>query len=370
MQTISPAFRQALTQSHRIVSKVDAMYDGAPTRTDLPIVEGAVTIDRGSRIRRTLALTVADPSLLPWLATDPLAVYGQQLVVSRGIRFPDGAEESVPLGIFRVDEPSGDVDFGPITITGQSMECAVSDDTFTAPTSTRGMVTCVAAITALIQQTLPTAVVVNQTAGTRDPACAIVAWDAGANRWDAVVQIATAMQAEIYVDAAGRFVITDTPSVVPAAVVWEIAEGTTGTLISSARQMSRNAVYNQVVASGENTAANTAPVSAFARDTNSSSPTRWGGPFGKASRHISSGLWTTTSACQAAANAALFDAIAPNVQTTISASPNPALEAGDIVRLIHARGRKELHLVQSVTIPLTADGSFSISLRGGKEDTP
>ncbi|WP_228973404.1 DUF5047 domain-containing protein [Streptomyces sp. DH12] len=367
MYPFTAAFGQALTQSHTMVSRVDAHYAGAVTMTDLPIADGSVIVDRGSKARRTLSLTVADPSLLPWDAADPLAVYGQQLVVSRGIRFTSGAVEMIPLGTFRINEPSGDTLYGPVTISGQSMECAVIDDVFDVPTSTKGVGTCVAAIEWLIHQTLPGAVVVNLTAGARNPACAVVAWDAGANRWDAVVQVATAMQAEVYVDALGRFVITDMPNVLSSAAVWDIAEGEGGTLMASARTMSRTAVYNSVVASGENTSGNTPPVSAFARDTNPISPTRWGGPFGKVTKHISSGLWTTTAACQAAANAALFDAVAPNIQTSIDAAPNPALEGGDVIRVAHA-GRKELFLVQSLTIPLTADGDFSISLRGGKED--
>jgi hypothetical protein len=367
MYPISTTFRQALTASHTISVQADAYYNGALTVANLPIADGSVTVDRGSKTRRSLSLTIADPKLLPWNATDPLAVYGQQIVVSRGIRYPNGAKEMVPLGTFRIDEPSGDVLTGPVTITGKSMECAIIDDAFSVPTSTRGLGNCVDAITYLIQQTLPTAAVVNETSDNRNPACAIVTWDAGADRWDSVTQIAKAMKAEIYVDALNRFVIRDIPNVLSSSVVWDIAEGEGGTLMSSARQMSRTAVFNAVVASGENTASGTAPVSATAKDTAPTSPTRWGGPFGKVTKRISSALWTTVPICQAAADAALFDAIAPNVQTSISAIPNPALEGGDVIRVAHA-GRLELFLVQSLSVPLTAEGSFSITLRGGKGD--
>lgn len=368
MYPISDTFRKALTHSHSIVVRADAYYNGALTVAGLPIADGSVTVDRGSKTRRSLSLTIADPKLLPWNPTDPLAVYGQQLVVSRGIRFPNGATEMIPLGTFRINEPSGDTLMGPVTVTGTSLECAIIDDTFSAPTSTRGLGNCVDAITYLIQQTLPTAAVVNQTSDNRNPACAVATWDAGADRWDAVTQIAKAMKAEIYVDALSRFVIRDIPNVLSASVVWDIAEGEGGTLMSSARQMSRTAVYNAVVASGENTASGSAPVSATAKDTDPTSPTRWGGPFGKVTKRISSALWTTTTICQAAADAALFDAIAPNVQTSIASIPNPALEGGDVIRIAYA-SRRELFLAQSLTVPLTAEGSFSLTLRGGKEDT-
>ncbi|CAM5407676.1 hypothetical protein SMICM304S_11402 [Streptomyces microflavus] len=333
MQTVSSQFLTALTTSHSMTVSVSAMLGSLVTIPAVPVTDGAVTVDRGSKVQRTLSLTVADPELLPWGEADPLAVYGQKLIVTRGIRFAGGQIESVPLGTFRINEPAGDTLYGPVTLTGQSSECYIIDDKFMAPASTRGYATCVDAMEYLIRQTLPDAVIVNTTAGSRNPACAIATWDAGADRWDAVQQIALSMQAEIFVDALDRFVIADIPDVSTAAVVWDIAEGEGGTLMSAARAMSRTAVFNAVVASGENTATGGAPVSAVAYDTNPSSPTRWSGPFGHVPRYISSALWTTTGARQAAADYALFDAVARNVQLSIAAIPNPALEAGDYLRI-------------------------------------
>lgn len=367
MQTATPQFLQTLTTSHSISVTARAMYAGATTVPDLPITDGSVTVDRGSKVRRTLSLTISDPRYLPWGALDPLAVYGQKLVVSRGIRYAGNATEMIPLGTFRINEPAGDTLTGPVTLTGHSSECYIIDDKFMVPTSTRGYTTCVDAIEYLIRQTLPDAVIVNQTAGARNPSCAIATWDANSDRWDAVQQIALSMQAEIYVDALDRFVIADVPQVLSSSVVWDIAEGEGGTLMSAARSMSRTAVYNAVVASGENTSSNTAPVSAVAYDTGPTSPTRWSGPFGHVPKFISSALWTTTAACQAAADYALFDAIAPNIATSVTAIPNPALDAGDCLRIAYS-GRKELFIVQALSTPLTAEGSASLTLRGGKED--
>lgn len=225
MQEISAAFRQALTSSHSIVVRVDAYYAGALVLADLPISDGSVTVDRGSKTRRSLSLTIADVALLPWDAMDPLAVYGQQLVVRRGIRFANGTVEMLELGTFRIDEPSGDVHFGPVTLTGKSREQSIIDDKFIAPTTTRGQGTCVEAMAFLIHQTQPTASVINLTHDQRNPTCAVATWDANSDRWDAVTQIATAMNAEIYVDHLDRFVIRDIPNVFTDPVAWEIAEG-------------------------------------------------------------------------------------------------------------------------------------------------
>ncbi|MGV9546853.1 DUF5047 domain-containing protein [Streptomyces ardesiacus] len=367
MYPVSSTFLRTLATSHTMVARVDAYYAGQLVRSDIPFTSGTVTVDRGSKSRRKLSLTISDPKLLPWGETDLLAPYGQQLVVSRGIRYTNGDEEWVPLGTFRIDAPSGDVHFGPVTVTGTTMESALIDDKLQVPTTTRGMGGCVDAMTTLIRQTIPNAAVANLTPGNRNPVVAVATWDAGNDRWDAITQIARAMSAEIYVDAQNRFVITNLPDVVNGPVAWDIADGEGGTLISSARSVSRTGVYNAVVASGENTASGVAPVSGVARDTSPTSPTRWGGPFGKVTKFISSALWITAGDCQNAANFALYDAIAPNVETSLDTLPNPALEGNDIIRLTQGE-RKERFLVQSLTIPLTADGDFAITLRGGKEE--
>ncbi|MEV4037722.1 DUF5047 domain-containing protein [Streptomyces umbrinus] len=345
---------------------MDAYYDGELTASDIPIADGAVAVDRGSKTRRSLSLTVADLSYLPWDATDKLASYGQQLVVSRGIRFSHG-DEMIPLGTFRINEPQGDVHEGPVTLTGVTAEATVSDDVFMIPTSTRGYGNCIDAIEFLIRQTIPDAPIVNLTADGRNPVCPVATWDSGANRWDAVVQVATAMRAEIFVDVIGRFVLVDLPDPLAVPVVWDIAEGEGGTLISASRQMSRTSVFNAVVVSGENSAADTAPVSGVAYDNDPSSPTRWGGPYGRVPKMYSSSLVVTAGDAQSLANYMLADLTAPNLQTSISSIPNPALEAGDCIRVSYA-GRKELFIAQSFSVPLTAEGAFPITLRGGKED--
>ncbi len=366
MYAITDLFRQALTSSHRIVTKVDAYYDGELTAEDIPIADGSVSVDRGSKTRRSLSLTVSDLSYLPWDVTDPLAVYGQQLVVSRGIRFSN-TDEMIPLGTFRINEPSGDVHQGPVTLTGVTAEATISDDLFMVPTSTRGYGNCFQAIEFLIRQTLPDAAIVNLTSDTRNPVCPVATWDAGSNRWDAVVQIATAMRAEIYVDVLGRFVLTDFPDPLVTPVAWDIAEGEGGTLVSASRQMSRTAVYNAVVVSGENSASTGLPVSAVAYDNDPASPTRWDGPYGHAPKIYQSSLVVTSGDAISLANYMIADLTAPNIQTSISSIPNPALEAGDCLRVSYA-GRKELFIAQSFSVPLTAEGGFPIVLRGGKEE--
>jgi hypothetical protein len=71
------------------------------------ILDGTVTIERQA-VRRSCDLTIIDAehTLTPSEATDLFGAWGRyEFQVKRGIRFPDGSQELVPLGMFRI-EPS------------------------------------------------------------------------------------------------------------------------------------------------------------------------------------------------------------------------------------------------------------------------
>lgn len=364
---VSAAFTAALLASHHAVTQVDAYYNGALTQADIPFVDGTVTVDRGSGTRRSLSLTVADPGLLPWAATDTLAPYGQQLMVRCGIEL-GATVEWVPVGTFTVDSPTGDIDgLADLTLTGASSEVLLQQAPFTAAATTRGYSHCVDAITGLIRSVLPAAVVANLTGDGRNPAVGTVTWDAGSDRWDAITQIASAMSADVGVDAQDRFVITDIPAPSSATSwVWDVTYG--GTLLTDQRSMTSDAVFNGVLVSGGNLSDNAPPVSYLATDTGTASPTRWGGPFGQRLKAVSNSLCTTVGACQALAQATLRDALAPNIAATIGVVPNPALDAGDVVRVVHSGDRRELCAIQSVTLPLAESGDCTLTMRGNHTD--
>lgn len=364
---VSAAFTAALLASHAPVVQADAYLAGTLVRAAIPLQDGSVTFDRGSKVRRTLQATVADPGLLPWTATDVLAPYGQQLVVRAGIDL-GSTIEWVPVGTFTIDQPSGDVDgLDAFTLTGSSSEFLLQEAPFTAATSTHGYSDCVSAITALIRTVLPAAVITNLTHDGRSPSLGTLTWDVGADRWDAVCQVAAAMSAEIGCDAQDRFVITDIPN--PAAATawdWDVTYG--GVLLDDRRQMTRQDVYTAVLVTGGNTSDGAAPVSYLATDTGPTSPTRYGGPLGTKTKVVSNSLCTTVGACQALALASLPDATALNVTASVDVIPNPALDAGVIVRLVHGNGIAELAAVQSGTYPLDLGTAATLTMRGAHTD--
>ena len=266
--------------------------------------------------------------------------------------------------VFRLDSVDGDVNQGPVTLQGKGLEVAVSDDKLTSPYTATG--TAVSAVTALIHRSLPDAAVISTitdvTIGSR-------AFDTKSDPWAGCQEIAAAAGAEVYANADGVFVIATLPDLSTAAPVWAIEAVEGGVYISANRAMSADKVFNGILASGENTADNVAPVSYLATDDDPGSPTYWSGPFGRRPDFFDSSTLITLAACTNAARLKLAQAKAPNASGDISALPNPALEPGDVLRVTHEDGSRELHQVASFSVPLDTGGDFPIATISAKENS-
>jgi len=360
---VSDRFLARIKEGHQVATEVLLFTTDGRT---IPIEHtgGSVTVDRSQAVRRTCTVTGADPSLIPRSATDQLATYGARLRVSRGVYYGDGTSELVPLGVFRLDDVDGDVNDGPVTLSGKDLSVVISDDKFTAPYSATG--TVLGAITALVQRSLPDAEVV---ATVADMAIGRRTYDIEADPWTACQEIAAAAGAEVYATPDGTFVIATLPDPLTTAPVWEIKAAEGGAYIKANRSMSSTGVKNGVLAMGENTADNVAPVSALVVDNDPNSPTYWSGPYGRRPAFYKSPTLISSLACANAAALRLAAAKAPNASGDITALPNAALEAGDVLRVVHPDASPELHQAAAFTVPLSEAGDFPISTISAKEDS-
>lgn len=184
-----------------------------------------------------------------------------------------------------------------------------------------------------------------------------------------MLEIAAAIGAEVYTDADGVFTIAELPDLLAAPVAWTVAAGEGGAYIQATRAMRADGIHNGVLARGENTESGSAPVSALVVDSDPGSPTYWSGPFGHRPAFYASSTLITTGQCTAAATLKLRAAQAPNASADITSLPNPALEPGDVIRVVYPDGTKELHQVQSVSVELSVGGSFTIQTISAKEGT-
>ena len=366
MYTVTARFLQAIAESHDVVVEVVLIRTDGTSET-LDVTGGSVSVDRNASVRRTCTVTLADPTLIPRTAADKVSIYGARLRISRGVQYSDGSRELVPLGVFRIDSVSGDVDEGPVSITGKGLEVVIADDRFTTPYRATG--TVVSAVTSLIQRSIPTASVVLGTVS--DVAIGARTWDVGADPWAAVAELASVIGAEVYADGSGAFVITELPDVLTATPVWTVAAAEGGTYVQASRGMSSDGVYNGVLGQGENSEAGVAPFQVLVVDSDPGSPTYWDGPYGHRldPQPVTSPAILTSLQATAAATLRLRQAQAANASADLTTLPNPALEAGDVLRVVYADGTAELHQVSAFPVPLEVGGTFTIRTISAKEDT-
>jgi hypothetical protein len=419
MLTTTPEFDAAVAESHRLASQVTV--EGS----ELPIADGSVTLDETSATRASVSLTLAlDESDLDLLVPDTpdslLAPYGNELKVYSGVRrlapgaSPGGellpspdlypspdllpgsgdpdwenvnfeyVEEMVPLGIYRLDETETDDrgDLG-ITVTGYDRSAIIIDAVFEMAGEAPIGTLATDLILGLLRdgwRTEPPAYealeLADESAWDEIPTTLpAVYWEQGEDRWDFCQGIAEAANCNLYFDVYGQLVlrrktISQTPSLT-------ISEGEGGVLLGASKRWGRADACNRVVAIGSNTSGDDPPLVGIAVDANPFSPTYYykegPGAFGRVTfswsteflpdPDVSSADWQNQ--IDDVARNILEQKLGTGQQISFDALVNPALEPLDTILIQRDRMKitSELHIVDSLTIPLGLEGSMTGSTR-------
>ncbi|HEX5542392.1 MAG TPA: DUF5047 domain-containing protein [Micromonospora sp.] len=366
MRPVSERFLETLRGSHQAIFRakvVTTWQTGTePTGVDIPIEAGDVQMDATADIRSTVDLTTL--GTWPTKANSLLAPYGNELFVSRGIDYGNGQREWVSLGYYRLytpgqDEvPDGGQD-GKIRLAAKDRMSAILDARLLAPIQVPATRSFGSVVDELVREVYPAATIEWDDAAVRNRQVgrSLIAEE---ERHGFLDELITSLGKVWYWDHRGILVIRDAPD--SERPVWEVNAGVDGVLLSVSRELSREGVYNAVVAYGE--AADEAdPPRAVATDDNSDSPTYWHGRFGKVPRYYSSPFITTDEQAKSAAESMLRQQLGLPYSVDFTAIPNPALEPGDPVRVVYPDGASEVHVIESLTIPLTVDGALSASTR-------
>lgn len=361
MWPLSTPARLALAGSHRVTARATA-YTAPYGAVTVPISSGSVTVDATSQVRRSATCGIPDAALWPANPLDILSPFGTELAIDYGIGLGAGRIEWVPLlrgpitDAHRTRPPStGD---SAITVSVADRSSQVAEARFSQPTQTIPGATVVAEITRLIQDVLPDVTVTDLT----DSPQIAAQLDIERERWaDGIEKLADSIGAEVFADPLGEFVIRPTPQLRSDRVVWVASTGDGGALVSIDETLTRENVYNRVVASGQRTDG-TPPVWAVVDDDDPASPTRVGGPFGTKPRFYSSPLLTTTQQCTDTARSLLARATGIQATVALSIVTNPALDAGDIVA-VQDSAATSLHILDSVGIPLSVTDTQQLSTR-------
>lgn len=360
MYPVTTMFASALRESHAAIVQVDAYLSGVLIAADMPITGGSVSVASGSGVRRTLDLTIADRTL--WSTLD---VLGVELRPYRGIRYPSGDTELVPLGVFSVDQQS--ISVGPdggISIRSAPDRWAyVQRAQFEQPTASVSTNTIPAEIARLVTGAV-SGITVTTTA-TRTDLVGPIVWEQ--DRAAAAADLATSIGAEVYFDVAGNLRIADAPKL-GATPVWTVDASPSGVLLSGERARDRSRTYNVVVAYPSSLSGTSPYAPVVVADTDPTSRTYVSGPFGRVPYRYTSPAMTTSAQATAAATALLNRLKAVNAQLSVDAVVHPGLDRGDVITVLTPDEVTELHLVDSLTIPLDVAGTQQITTRSSRPE--
>lgn len=363
MRPVSAAFLRTLTGSHRMFSRVrvcTTFQSGvAPTGTEIGIVDGDVRLDASADVRSTVNVTTSGYKSWPARTTDLLAPYGNELFVERGINYGNGTIEVVSLGYFRIDSTRQEVGpDGEIQLEASDRMAGLVDARLPFPIQFAIGTSVDTVFLRLVNEVYPLATIeydFDANASTFDTAHV-----AEEDRYAFLRDVAKSRGKIMYWDYRGVLRVVSPPD--PSTPVYEINSGYQGELVQLSRTLSRQGVYNGVVATGEATGTDAPPVTSLVIDANPNSPTYWNGKFGRVPRFYYSSFITTTAAATSAAQSLLQQAIGLPFSIDLNAVPNPALEPYDPIQ-ITSPDSVDVHVIDTLTIPLTSSGAMSGTTR-------
>lgn len=353
MRAVSQAFLRTITGSHSMVARarVCATFQTgtSPTGTEIPIFDGDVRMDGTAQIRATVDLTTDGNRLWPTHADSLFAPYGNEVYVERGIRFSDEQIEYVGLGYFRIQSPDQETaPDGPIRLAGRDRMAGIVDARLIAPQQFLAGASLGFIMDTLVTQVYPGATI--EWDDNTDDAVITRSMICEQDRFAFLDDLVRSRGKIWHWDHRGILVIRSVPD--PSDPVFAVHSGPGGVLVRVSRRLSRDGVYNAVVASG--TGADTlAPAQAVAIDNNPLSPTYFFGRFGPVPRYYTSPFLSSNAQASDAAAAILTQSLGLPYSIDLTAVPNPALEPYDPITIRPGYGQgKETHVLQTLTVPL------------------
>ncbi len=355
MRAVSDAFLRTVKGSHKMVARArvcSTFQTGTnPTGTLIPILDGDVVMDGSADIRSTLDMLTDGTRMWPTRLDSLLAPYGNEIFIERGIQYSDERVEYVGLGYFRIQTPEQETaPNGPIRIAGRDRMAGIVDARLVTPVQFEAGASLGFIVESLVQEVYPDAIVEwDDSTDTVVLTRSLIVED---DRFGFLDDLIRAQGKIWHWDHRGILVIRTMPD--PSEPVYEVFSGPGGVLLELSRHLSRDGVYNAVVASGEGTDTAT-PVFGAAYDNDALSPTFYHGRFGPVPRFYSSPFLATDGQAAAAAEAILRRNIGLPYSLNFRTIANPALEPWDPVAVRPGRGQgRETHVLQRITVPLVA----------------
>lgn len=366
MYPTTAEFKTAVATNHIVVSKAE-VWSSDIRLAELDVASGTVEVSTSSAVRRTcrvsLITTRDTDNLVPDTQFDLLTPYGNELRLYRGIRFDDGSEEYVPLGVFVITDVNvTDNNSGvEIEVAGEDRALIIGRNKWTSPYQ----VTSAAletAIADLLENRYPeivtsfpaTNVTVNQV---------ILGVEKDNDPWQDAVELCQLVGYDLFFDATGTAVMKQFPTLDGTSPVAIFAEGDGTTVLSLSRTLTSKETFNGVIYYVEGTNV-TSPIRVEVWDEDPSSPTYRYGKFGQVPTFVESNLLATSAQAITAATLLLNTYIGAQETINWEGIVNPALDVQDIV-YVKAVGAKvdRLVILDSLTIPLSPEETMTAAAR-------
>jgi hypothetical protein len=371
MLTASAEFTAALAASHRPLIRCGVwLPDLAGVYSQvgyLGVVSGNLTIDYRRNVRRQATIQVGsyDLSLDADYATtletrdylEALTTSSGELTLEWGLRL-GGAEEWVTLARLRVDESNQELLSGSLTLSsaldGGSRVADFPLATPYAPYDIAGVkLTYLEAVQDLVDTSFPSGAppTWDIAPGVDDTSLPPDGTVFTGDRWSAITALAQAINIVVGPDHVGDWIIdTATPAVYPT---WTVTHGEGGVLVDAPTTYSRREQYNAIPVRWE--APDGSGGLVYLVDADPDSPTYYDGPFGRKPRPEETLTAVTTEPQAIAAAATLLEQYRGKTRSiSLTSVHNPLMEPNDRLILWLPDGTAELHVIDSISLPLGA----------------
>lgn len=370
MYPVTQLFKDTLKDAHKVVTRAEVLRSGQVIKT-LYVNDGNVTIDSNNSLRRSCSVSLVDDTgeLTPSSASDLLTPFGNEVKLYRGIRFPDGGEELVPLGVFVMTDVSLS-DSGAaveIEISGYDRAKRIERAQFTQPAQIAANTNYAKAIQDLILFRVP---------GIQFKPSELGQWYAQTTRvtplltfneqddpWEKAREMAQSIGRDLYFDADGYCVMPLQPDPTSSPAMWTYADGEDAMLLGASNSWSAEQAFNWIIITGESTS-NALPYRGEAKDMDPASPTYIYGPMGAVPWFLADAYVTSDAQAAEAALGILRKVIGTTENVSFPAMVNPAHEGGDIVSIVRAKSKiNNLYVLDRITIPMNVDGQMDAATR-------
>jgi len=328
-----------------------------PSGQDMRVINGEVEYDASADVRSTGGVTVAQD----WPNAQDLsfAPYGSEVFLARGVETGASGTLWAPMGYYRITKTAqSDAARGPLALDLDDRMATIIDSRFMSPRQWLTGTSVGDIINEVVLEVYPDAVILwDDDSDLSELGRSLIAEE---SRLEVIKTLADGLGKIFYWDEVGRLVFKDIPS--ETDVIWTVNAGPGGVMVQADRSLSRDGVYNAVVVTGEG-ADELVPVRAAAINAQESSPTFFGGPFGRVPRFYSSSFITTQSQAENAAVNLLRQSLGAPYDVGLSAVPNPAVRPYDVIRVVYNDGTREVHIVDRVSVPFNVSSPITIATR-------